>query len=379
MTRVLIVGQDAEQTRSLSQAFAKLRPDVTISRAATGTVATRMMREHSVDIVLACLQMPELDGLELLRWVHDNSPDTAVFTISEQGAAHAREELERAGASESFEKPVNEQEVVERLCDAINQSVRGHLDNVSLASFLQVLEMERKSCTLGVTCGDLEGTLVICKGVLVGARAGDLQGEAAAITVVTWPGPAIAISRRRVDTGVTIKASLGFIVMEAMRLQDEESLRTSTNEASGSTRGAPRRTWRPAHGAPAKAAGVTFESSRPGPGELGLPSGASALALVETSTGNVLRSAARADCPVGDLAMLASQLLLQEAATLRLCGDAEGIEELVLSSTTRCDVIRPLSPNEFALLVFAPEETNLVIARLELDNFIAVEQAARAS
>jgi hypothetical protein len=29
--------------------------------------------------------------------------------------------------------------------------------------------------------------------------------------------------------------------------------------------------------------------------------------------------------------------------------------------------------------VFAPEETNLVIARLELDNFIVAHQASRAS
>jgi hypothetical protein len=156
---------------------------------------------------------------------------------------------------------------------------------------------------------------------------------------------------------------------------DEAARHRGNKEASGSGWPIPRRTWRPAQNQPP---GATFESSRP-PGELGLPGGASGLAVVETSTGNVLRSASREDCPIGDLARLASQLLLQEAATLRLCGDAEGVEELVLSTTTRCDVIRPLSATEFALLVFIPEETNLVIARLELDHFIAVEQAARTT
>ena len=41
------------------------------------------------------------------------------------------------------------------------------------------------------------------------------------------------------------------------------------------------------------------------------------------------------------------------------------------AKSSRCDLIRPMCPSEFALLVFAPEETNLVMARLELDRFIA--------
>ncbi|RYZ07774.1 MAG: DUF4388 domain-containing protein [Myxococcales bacterium] len=374
MTRVLIVDADTDQVRSLSRAFAKNRPDITIMTARSASTASHLMREQSVDLLLTALSAEE-DALQLLTWVHEHSPETEVFTMAERGALDPEDKRLNGAAGQHFEKPLDVRAVVKRLCEAVNQSVRGHLDNVSLASLLQLLEMERKSCTLGVNCGDQQGWLVVSKGVLVGARTGDLQGEAAAIAIVAWPGANIAISRRAVDPGVEIHASLGFILIEAMRLVDEAARQCGHKEASGSGWPIPRRTWRPTH---QPQAGATFDSTRP-PGELGLPSGASGLAVVETSTGNVLRSASREDCPIGDLARLASQLLLQEAATLRMCGDAEGVEELVLSTTTRCDVIRPLSATEFALLVFAPEETNLVIARLELDHFIAVEQAARSS
>jgi hypothetical protein len=59
--------------------------------------------------------------------------------------------------------------------------------------------------------------------------------------------------------------------------------------------------------------------------------------------------------------------------TLSRCDQNEGIEELVLSTTSYCDVIRPIGNGltHFALLVYAPEETNLVMARLELERFIA--------
>jgi hypothetical protein len=102
------------------------------------------------------------------------------------------------------------------------------------------------------------------------------------------------------------------------------------------------------------------------------------LAVVATSTGEVLRYMASNGCPVNELASMASQVLQHEIRTLRLCDAAEGLEELVLSTTSRCDVIRPLGASEFALLVFAPEETNLVMARLVLEHFlVSTKQTAQ--
>jgi hypothetical protein len=232
--------------------------------------------------------------------------------------------------------------------------------------------MERKTCTLTVTCDDRTGVLVVRRGVLIGASCGDLRDEAAAIAIVAWPYPTIAISRHNDAGPASIQSSLGFIVMEAMRIQDEAARAAGNGDASGSVWPAPRRTWRPTS-SPSNGR-TSFESERPPNGELHLPSGASALALVETATGNVLRSAAREDCPLGELARLAAQLLLQEAATLQLCNEGEGVEELVLSTSSRCDVIRPLGASEFALLIFAPEDTNLVMARIELEHFIASQR-----
>jgi predicted regulator of Ras-like GTPase activity (Roadblock/LC7/MglB family) len=89
------------------------------------------------------------------------------------------------------------------------------------------------------------------------------------------------------------------------------------------------------------------------------------------ASGKVLRSAVKDACPVEELAKTAALVLQQEARTLDLFNSAEGVEELVLSTTHRCDLIRPLGDHkEFALLVFAPDETNLVMARLELEQFI---------
>lgn len=371
MSRILIVDDDPELSRALARAFSKLRPDLAVLTAHSGARAVQLMQERSVDVVLTDLQMPEMDGFELLTWLRSHCPDVSVFTMSAYGTPATAAQVDSLGGLDFFSKPVDATAVLSRLTDALAQSVHGHVNYVSLASFLQLLEMERKSCTLNVSYGDSSGYLVVRRGQLAAAGIGDKRGEEAAITIVAWPYPSISISRHCVDAPSTIQSSLGFIVMEAMRLQDEAARNAHVDGGYGSVWPTPRRTWRPT-GTPGSDQPPPAASKAERADSI-LPSGARAMALVETATGNVLRAASREDCPIGELARMAAQLLLQEAATLELCGNGsgEGLEELVLSTSSRCDVIRPLGATEFALLVFAPEETNLVMARIELQHFIA--------
>ena len=363
MTRILIVEDDPAQARLLARAFSRRRPDLVVVTSRNGVEATQLMRERQVDLVLTDLQMPEMDGFELLAWMLNNSPGVPVFTMSGYGSEDTARRLDGLGALAYFTKPIDVKSLFTCLSDTLSQSVRGHVHNVSLASFLQLMEMERKTCCLTVGCDDQSGVLVIRKGELVDARAGELHGEAAAIAVIAWPNPSIAIAGLAEGGSRSIEKSLGFIVMEAMRVQDENARNAPKLELGHSEWPAPRTTQRPSS-FPPQLNGSPASALRP-------PNGAHAVAIIDAATGTVLRSSSLEDCPLPELARMAAQVLRQQIAALDLC-EAEGIEELVFSTTTRCEVIRPLGSSEFALLVFAPEETNLVMARYELDRFLLV-------
>ena len=363
MSRVLIVEDDPAQARTLARAFAKFRPDLTILTSHNGVEAKRLIGEHAVDLVLTDLQMPEMDGFELVAWVLNHSPGVPVFTMSGFASQEAAARLNLLGPVEYFKKPIDVKAMLNRVIDTLSQSVRGHVHNVSLASFLQLMEMERKSCSLTIDCDDRSGVLMIRKGELVDAQVGALRGEEAAIAIIAWPSPSIAIAGHNEIAPRVIDKPLGFIVMEAMRVQDENARLLPPAE--------PGSDWPAARSSHWPSAALS-ESGLPGPGAaFGLPSGASYLAIVDTATGTVLREVSRDGSLIGELALSAAQVLRQETATLELCDHDEGIEELVVSTSSRCDVIQPLSSSEFALAVFAPDDTNLVMARLELRRFIA--------
>jgi CheY-like chemotaxis protein len=363
LTRILIVDDELEQARALARQFSEARPELTVVTSGNGQQAMDLMQSRGFELVLTDVRTPGAGGLQLLSWLQQHRPDVAAFSMSASGNAGTADLV-----IEHFDKPVDAQAVLRSFHETLHGTVRGHVQHVSLASFLQLLEMERKTCTLTVACAEKVGTLSVRQGALVAARAGDLHGQEAAIAIVAWPYPNITITRRCDEVVGGISSPLGFIVMEAMRVQDEALRHAAGSNGIGSVWPSPQRTWRPTN-LPSERPPPA--SARPSSREWNQPSGARAFAVVETETGKVLYASARDDSPVGELARLAAQLLLQEAETLRLCNVSEGVEELVLSTSSRCDVIRPLSAREFALLVFAPEETNLVMARLELEYFIA--------
>jgi hypothetical protein len=103
-----------------------------------------------------------------------------------------------------------------------------------------------------------------------------------------------------------------------------------------------------------------------------LPSGLRAIAVAETSTGALLHWAASEDFAMPEHATVASRLLAQQSEAFRLSDPSQSIDEIVLFSATRGEIIRPLSAldGRFGMVVFELSECNLVVARLELTRFV---------
>lgn len=368
--RLLIAPSDDAVASALSIQINGLRPEISVSHAPDFGSASELLRgaDPRHELVLLDLDQDLGQAFELARFLAEHCPDTLVFTFSTNADAETLAELRTLGAIDCLLKPLDPKQAIERFGEAIRQFVRGHMKNVSLPSFLQLLEMEQKTCRLAVESGESRGMLTLRRGVLTHAATERATSDAAAIEIVAWPNSTITIHGSNDDAPATIRESLGFIVLEAMRVQDEKQRATAGEDDAAAPNWPPEpRTWR-GH--------AVARTQPPLPDVPGLYSGARLMALVDAKTGAVLQYAASTGTGVHELARNACQILEQELATLKLC-NAEGLEEIVLSSSDRVDVIRPLTATEFALLVFAPEETNLVMARLELEQFVASVQSRR--
>jgi DNA-binding response OmpR family regulator len=350
VTRILIVEDDPAQARVLARAISMRRPGYTVLTSENGLSATRLLREEEVDVVLADLQMPEMNGFELLAWLLEHRPSLPVFTMTAYGNEQTRNQLSAYGSVECFTKPIDIETVVERMSESLSRDVRGHVRNMNLVPFLQLLELERMTCTLNVEREGRRGTLFVRQGELLDARLDELAGEPAALELVAWSNASITISGNCTLSHRSIDKPFSFILMESLRLHDERA------RARSAESGDP---------VPPSLLDATQRS-------LSLPPNLLAIAVVDVETGTLLACGDRDGVATQELILLAANVYRHEmrlVSSLNLAGEA--VEELVLSSQTYCEVIQPLATvPAFALAVFDPEETNLMMARLELRRLV---------
>ncbi|GHG75894.1 sigma-54 dependent transcriptional regulator [Comamonas sp. JC664] len=104
MARILVVD-DEEGVRSfLAEALEFEGHSVTT--AADGDEAARLLAKQGVDLLLTDLRMPGLDGLSLLRKVKEEQPDVEVVVLTAVGTVESAVAAMKAGAFDYLLKPV---------------------------------------------------------------------------------------------------------------------------------------------------------------------------------------------------------------------------------------------------------------------------------
>lgn len=110
------------------------------------------------------------------------------------------------------------------------RSVRGHLQNVAPAAFVQMIAIERETCALGVRADGRQGTLFFVEGDLCDAVLDELRGEEAAIQILGWDRADVETQSIAERPARSINAPLTFILLEGMRRRDESSNGTGEHD-----------------------------------------------------------------------------------------------------------------------------------------------------
>jgi predicted regulator of Ras-like GTPase activity (Roadblock/LC7/MglB family)/CheY-like chemotaxis protein len=219
---VLIVDDEKSFLLSLLQGLEAYASDFEAITAPNGKAAVETLQARSVDLVVTDLKMPELDGFGLLASMSKNHPHLPVVVMSAYCTPEIKTRLNSLGAFKILEKPIDFQDFVEHIFAELHAVSKGYINGITLPAFLQLVEMERKTCTLSIGSHGKKGFLYFQEGVLIDADNGVDKHEKAALDIVCWSDPAIEIDSFCTQKDRNITSSLGFIILEGYRLQDEK-------------------------------------------------------------------------------------------------------------------------------------------------------------
>jgi len=222
---VLLVDDDTEMLYALKEGFKKYQESFAILLAEDGLQALKRLKQNIISLVVTDLKMPNMDGFELLAHIMEHYPDIPVIIITGYSTPEMENLARKGGAVGYIAKPF----LIENLARQILKTLRkeseaGALHNVSSGIFLQLIEMEQKTCTIRLeekTSGK-KGILFFNEGQLFDARVNNMQGEAAAHEIFSWDAVNLSIQDGCALRENKIKSDLQPLILEAMRRKDED-------------------------------------------------------------------------------------------------------------------------------------------------------------
>ena len=226
MEKVLIVEDDPALQKFLGQRLEKYAHKFTTIQAYNGEEAIEILSRRYISLLVTDIVMPKVDGLSLLSYINNNYPQIQCIVMTGHRSSKLEKKLQDDNIIQLFKKPFHLDALTQAILQALDQDVPdGVLKGISVSSFLQMIEMEGKTCLFEVRSPGIgKGVFYFQDGIVFDATFGDLKGDEAAIQMI-WMNNA-EISFRRVPIGKMeqkITRPLTALIMEAMQQKDEQS------------------------------------------------------------------------------------------------------------------------------------------------------------
>ncbi len=221
---VLIVDDDQAFLRLIQKDLEGFSESFNVLAAESGNSALDLLKKAYVSFVISDLRMPGMDGFEFLANILKKFPGIPVYMMTSYDKPKTKDVVIKSGAAGYLKKPFTAIELFGEITKTLNKKAEGgSLHNVTLETFLQLIEMEQQTSTLRVVDKkeDRGGILFFRNGELMNARVGDQQGKDAAYEILSWSNVSLSIEHDCVFQEKLIKGDLQAILLDAMRVKDE--------------------------------------------------------------------------------------------------------------------------------------------------------------
>jgi len=218
-TKTLLVVEDDRATLSLYRAGLKGLMGFKILLAQDGRQALDMLRQEPIHVLVTDLNMPVLDGFNLITKASRLYPQIPIIVMTGLDESQHLNTPLQLGAIRILTKPPRLTILMEAIKTASKFEPTGMVRGIGTNSILQLLNWEKKACTLTIKSEAGMGLLYLRNGEVIHAAYQSEEGLPAAYQILVWDRPDIEfVETCRVEQ--TIDLPLTELLMNAAMLID---------------------------------------------------------------------------------------------------------------------------------------------------------------
>lgn len=220
MRKILIVDLDTFTLHIFSGLLKSHSNYLRVFSAASIPEALDILDKEKIHILITGMHVPEMDAFKLALLVSDD-PGIRSIIITDKASPELCSKTQKIPSVIHYDQILDLGTLTKRIFTELQIDYGGQIRGLTLSFLLQVLELERRSCTLLITAKSKTGTLYLVDGRPVAARVGKLKGKPAALLILNWQNVSIDIDYKPIEIEPEIDTQLMNLLLESGQFHDE--------------------------------------------------------------------------------------------------------------------------------------------------------------
>lgn len=221
INNVLVVDNNQVMLRTITSLLESQGGFLNVLAAANGNEALGIMQRMPVQIVITAIRVPKPDGFELVARLAREYPATKVIVMTSESQPLLRARIKQFPSAVHLDQIHDLGMLTKRVFTELQIDYGGQVRGINLSSFLQMMSLENRSCTLKVTSKDQTGFLWLDQGELVAARSALTIGKDAALQILAWRNVFIDIDYTPRQIRREISLPLMMLILQSGQMDDE--------------------------------------------------------------------------------------------------------------------------------------------------------------
>jgi DNA-binding response OmpR family regulator len=221
--KVLVVDGDREASLALHRALYEGSRSFDVLLAATAEVGREIMRDLSVDVLIADVDLPGASSVDLVCWAAIEFPETLFLVLTNDDIEQLQDRIAGLGCLRLLRKPCPPKEIlkiVQESLDCIHR-LSGCFSALSAADLIQMLCLAQRTAALRIGAHGVSGTVMVKDGTLLHATWGTLVGQEALCAILDAKDGVFRTTPLPPEVEPSIQTNWQHALMEAVRTLDE--------------------------------------------------------------------------------------------------------------------------------------------------------------
>lgn len=232
---ILIVDDESTTLKLIEAYLSSKNFSVTITESSLKAI--QMMKNKNFGVVLSDINMPQIDGFQLMSWVKENAAHTKFMLMT--GQIDDEHEIFKSNSDVNcLEKPINLSQLEGHINSILNNNYfSGNIQDINLFDFIQVISMSRKNKVINIEDPFMnrKGKIFLKEGNIIHSDFENLSGEEAFLEIAKVKGMIFSDEEWQEPENKTINVPLSSLLIKTFNkiaTQDKPSSDSSTNKIS---------------------------------------------------------------------------------------------------------------------------------------------------